>query len=114
LREIGLISFNAQNARRYFAKSAAMAKFRGASVGTGVNPVSNATADLDGDGNADLVVAEFNGSTASILLNSGEGFIDISAASATGTIANDDRATVSDSTDNDYLADIGKLALLLG
>jgi hypothetical protein len=64
-----------------------MAMFRngtGSPFPTGTNPVSNATADLDGDGDLDLLTANYISDNVSVLLNNGAGVF-VAGAPATLT-----------------------------
>src|SRR6187549_2883536 len=51
---------------------------------TGTNPVSNAAADLDGDGDVDLLTANYISDNASVLLNNGSGVLVAGAPVAVG------------------------------
>ena len=51
---------------------------------TGTNPVSNATADLDGDGHLDLLTANYISDNVSVLLNNGTGAFVAGAPVAVG------------------------------
>jgi len=64
-----------------------MAMFRngaGSPFPTGTNPVSNATADLDGDGDLDLLFANYISDNVSVLLGDGHGGFVASAPVAAG------------------------------
>src|SRR3954462_15947306 len=53
-----------------------MAMFRpgtGSPFPVGTNPVANATADVNGDGHHQLLVANYDGNTVSVLLGDGNG-----------------------------------------
>jgi hypothetical protein len=66
----------------------------GADVGTGAQPAAVVLGDVDGDGDLDLLVANFNGNTVSVRLNGGD-----ATGSNTGTFSNG-----SDANTGGYLA----------
>jgi hypothetical protein len=58
-----------------------------ANLATGLNPISIAVGDFNGDGNADLAVVNYGGNTVTILLGNGDGTFSATALSpATGNI----------------------------
>ena len=54
------------------------------SFGTGNEPVSVAVGDFNGDGRSDLVTADYNGNTASVLLGNGNGTFQAKQSFGTG------------------------------
>src|SRR5437868_5761346 len=70
---------------------------------TGTNPVSVCTADFNGDGNADVVVANQSINKVSLLLGNGTG----SFGTATGfTVGTNPSAVISRDFNNDGKADL--------
>src|SRR4051812_23126263 len=64
----------------------------------GTNPVSNVTADLDGDGDLDLLLTNYISDNVSVLLNNGAG---VFAAAAPVAVTNGPREIVAGDLDGD-------------
>src|SRR3954454_22496571 len=64
----------------------------------GTNPVSNATADLDGDGDLDILTANYISDNVSVLLNNGAG---VFVAAAPVAVVNGPREVEAGDLDGD-------------
>jgi hypothetical protein len=114
---VGLFSLNAM-AQTYV--------FNTAILGTGNNPQSVANADLNGDGRLDLIIANFNDSTVSVVLGNPDGSYQARVDYATGTnpiavlvadFNNDkilDIAVVNNNCPIAPCAAVGSISILLG
>lgn len=100
------------------AASAKVAFDVGPALATGAGPLAIAVGDLDGDGKADLVVANADSNTISVLLGNGDGSFRSQAAYATG---NHPQSVALGDFNNDGKPDVvvanavsGTVSLLLG